>query len=733
MRDLDFTDGFESAAAPSLGDISANQYRVYVNDAAFLADKSENPGVAEQGDVYLNSTLDQVRFCYDGTNFVTITDETHAATVAGIWTFSASDIHSDTIKAKEGTSKGLDTNASGVLALGHTTATQVNIGKVGASTYIKGDLVVEGDTTTVNTATLDVEDTNITINKGGNDATSEGAGITVDRTGIKGSIQYESALISKFKVGALGSEIEVVTVSGAQTLTNKTIDADLSTISNIDDGNIKAGAAIARNKLASGTADHVVINDGSGVISSEATLAKVRGGSGQDNTSLTFPASGTLATLAGSETLTNKVFDADSNTLSNIDNNEIKAAAAIDRSKLAAGSLAHVVINDPTTGLFSSEATLSKARGGSGQDNSSITYPTSGTLATLAGSETLTNKVLDADSNTISNIDNNEIKVGAAIDRAKLASGTADHVLINNGTGVMSSEVTLSKVRGGSGQDNSSLTFPASGTLATLTGSETLTNKVFDADSNTLSNIDDGNIKVGADIARSKLLAGTADHVVINNGSGVLTSEATLAKSRGGSGQDNSSLTFPGTGTLATLAGSETLTNKTIDSDLNTLSNIKNSDIKSGAAIARNKLASGTANHVLINDGSGVMSSEASLDETRGGTAQTTYTTGDILYASGADTLSKLAIGTNGYVLKVNTGVPTWAAEAGGGGGTTNGMLSDDLSVANVTVDSGETLWHPFLTVDTGDVYIINGQFVSAGEVTVNGTLTINGTSIVLT
>jgi hypothetical protein len=85
------------------------------------------------------------------------------------------------------------------------------------------------------------------------------------------------------------------------------------------------------------------------------------------------------------------------------------------------------------------------------------------------------------------------------------------------------------------------------------------------------------------------------------------------------------------------------------------------SNIDTSAAIARSKLASGSPNHVLINDGSGVMSSEASLNETRGGTAQTSYTTGDILYSSATDTLSKLAIGTTGQVLTVSSGgIPSW-------------------------------------------------------------------------
>jgi len=94
---------------------------------------------------------------------------------------------------------------------------------------------------------------------------------------------------------------------------------------------------------------------------------------------------------------------------------------------------------------------------------------------------------------------------------------------------------------------------------------------------------------------------------------------------------------------------------------------IIDANIDAAAAIARTKIASGTANHVLINDGTGVMSSEASLDETRGGTGQTTYATGDVLYATGADTLGKLTAGTNGNVLTLAAGVPTWAAPGGGG------------------------------------------------------------------
>lgn len=48
--------------------------------------------------------------------------------------------------------------------------------------------------------------------------------------------------------------------------------------------------------------------------------------------------------------------------------------------------------------------------------------------------------------------------------------------------------------------------------------------------------------------------------------------------------------------------------------------------------------------------------------EPYGGTNQSTYTTGDILYASASNTLSKLPIGTAGQLLTVSAGKPAWAA-----------------------------------------------------------------------
>jgi hypothetical protein len=68
-----------------------------------------------------------------------------------------------------------------------------------------------------------------------------------------------------------------------------------------------------------------------------------------------------------------------------------------------------------------------------------------------------------------------------------------------------------------------------------------------------------------------------------------------------------------------------------------------------------------------------------------GGTGLTTYTTGDILYASGANTLAKLPVGTNGAPLTLAAGIPSWAGTIGvafgGTGATTIAAAQTNLQV----------------------------------------------------
>jgi hypothetical protein len=91
----------------------------------------------------------------------------------------------------------------------------------------------------------------------------------------------------------------------------------------------------------------------------------------------------------------------------------------------------------------------------------------------------------------------------------------------------------------------------------------------------------------------------------------------------------------------------------------------------------------GTSGQTIISGGGSSAPAWGTLGATAGGTGQTTYTTGDLLYASATNTLSKRAAGTDGYVLTMVSGVPAWAAPTGGSGTPGNPTASVGLAAVN--------------------------------------------------
>lgn len=173
---------------------------------------------------------------------------------------------------------------------------------VSGNQTITGDLTVNGTTTTINSVNTDILDANITLNKNGNDATSEGSGFTTDRTGTKGSLIFANAAASKYKIGSLGSEVEIATISHTQTLTNKTLtspvintptgitksDVGLSNVDNTSDSTKNSATATLTNKSISGSTNTLTNIPLSSAVT--GTLPIANGGTGQTTQTAAFDA-----------------------------------------------------------------------------------------------------------------------------------------------------------------------------------------------------------------------------------------------------------------------------------------------------------------------------------------------------------------------------------------------------------------------------------------------------------
>jgi hypothetical protein len=428
------------------------------------------------------------------------------------------------------------------------------------------------------------------------------------------------------------------------------------------------------------------------------------------NTNVTLPNSGTLVTLSGSETLTNKTMSGASNTFTDIGNASLtNSAITIGSTSVSLGgtlsTLAGVSISGSTN-------TLSNIANSS-LTNSSITL---GTTTIALGATSLAPVGLTSVTVTQNPTSDYQLATKQYVDNL-VATGTTHHdpvyvespdsagnlnATYNNGTAGVGATLTNAGTQVALTIDGVLMTVGKrvliynqtnqfeNGVYTVTTVGNGSTNWVLtratDADSygSGPDALDQGStfyVQAGATGAGELYTCTTVGTITFGTTAITFSQIGATQIYSAGTGLTLTGTTFSISNTAVTAAtyGSAS---KTVTLAINAQGQITSAS-EQDIAIAASQITSGT------------------LAVARGGTNLASYTTGDMLYASGTTTLSKLAIGTSTHIMTSSGTAPQWSDPTG----ITVGTATNSVNAGVTANTSNADLYIPLVTGSTSANY----------------------------
>jgi hypothetical protein len=380
---------------------------------------------------------------YGGTTNVATLTGAGALTLAGDLAVNGSDITT----TGSGTATVFNANAT-TLNIGGA-ATTVSIGAAtgtatinNANVVITGNLTVNGTTTTVNSTTITVDDINIELGSVASptDITANGGGITLkgatDKTlnWVSSTAAWTSSEDFNLLTGKV-YEINGTTVLSATTLGSGVTGSSLTSVGTI-------GTGVWNGTVVTGQYGGTGVNNSGKTITIGGnfthTGAHTLGLTTSANTSVTLPTTGTLATLAGSETFTNKTLTSPIiSTISNTGTLTLPTSTDTLVGRATTDTLTNKTLTSPTM----TTPTLGVASATS-INKVAITAPATGSTLTIAEGKTLT----ASNTLTFTGTDASSVAFGAGgtVLYSGGALGTPSSATLTNATGLPVSGITAS-------------------------------------------------------------------------------------------------------------------------------------------------------------------------------------------------------------------------------------------------------------------------------------------------